>query len=133
VVNDHLLKTTWPGWVSGKLSDFAGLAYFPLLLVAVWELTLSPLGRFRGPSRRALTLACVATAVAFAATKTTPWGAELYRWAFGLLHLPFRGALLPVSFVADPTDLVALPSVAAAWVVGAMRCPSVGSHPAGST
>lgn len=25
VLNDHLLKQTWPGWFTGKLSDFAGL------------------------------------------------------------------------------------------------------------
>jgi hypothetical protein len=31
-VNDHLLKARWPGLLTGKLSDFAGLFFFPLLL-----------------------------------------------------------------------------------------------------
>ncbi|MEZ0068774.1 hypothetical protein ABIA32_004808 [Streptacidiphilus sp. MAP12-20] len=30
VVNDHLLKQTWPGLVTGKLSDFAGPPQAPL-------------------------------------------------------------------------------------------------------
>ncbi|MCC6617494.1 MAG: hypothetical protein IT341_00485 [Chloroflexi bacterium] len=28
LLNDHVLKTTTPGFVTGKLSDFAGLAFF---------------------------------------------------------------------------------------------------------
>ena len=31
LINDHLLKGAAPGWVTGKLSDFAGLVFFPLL------------------------------------------------------------------------------------------------------
>src|SRR3954469_11095790 len=44
-VNDHLLKGSGllPGAVTGKLSDFAGLFFFPLLLAAI----------ARGPSRAA--------------------------------------------------------------------------------
>src|SRR4051812_3923935 len=36
-VNDHLLKGSGllPGWLTGKLSDFAGLFFFPVLLAAV--------------------------------------------------------------------------------------------------
>ena len=30
VVNDHVLKLACPGLVTGKLSDFAGLMFFPL-------------------------------------------------------------------------------------------------------
>jgi hypothetical protein len=33
IVNDHVLKHRFPGLVTGKLSDFAGLFFFPLLLV----------------------------------------------------------------------------------------------------
>ena len=31
-VNDHLLKYQWPGFVTGKLSDIAGLAVIAILL-----------------------------------------------------------------------------------------------------
>ena len=29
VVNDHVLKSAYPGWLTGKLSDIAGLVFFP--------------------------------------------------------------------------------------------------------
>ena len=35
VVNDHVLKAAYPGWVTGKLSDAAGLVLAPPLLAAV--------------------------------------------------------------------------------------------------
>ena len=31
-LNDHFLKGCYPGWLTGKLSDFAGLLIFPLFL-----------------------------------------------------------------------------------------------------
>ncbi|MDO6432910.1 hypothetical protein Q4E93_20040 [Flavitalea sp. BT771] len=31
-LNDHYLKAAYPGWLTGKLSDFAGLLIFPLFL-----------------------------------------------------------------------------------------------------
>jgi hypothetical protein len=34
-VNDHILKGLAPGWLTGKLSDFAGLFFFPYLLTLV--------------------------------------------------------------------------------------------------
>ena len=37
ILNDRVLKPEMPGVVSGKLSDFAGLVYFPLFVVAVLE------------------------------------------------------------------------------------------------
>jgi len=35
--NDIVLKSRWPGWWSGKLSDFAICFLLPVLLVAAWE------------------------------------------------------------------------------------------------
>jgi hypothetical protein len=34
ILNDHVLKQRYPGWVTGKLSDVAGMVFFPLLLLA---------------------------------------------------------------------------------------------------
>ncbi|WNG39655.1 hypothetical protein F0U61_42760 [Archangium violaceum] len=36
-VNDHVFKLHCPSWWTGKLSDVAGLAFFPLLPQALWE------------------------------------------------------------------------------------------------
>jgi hypothetical protein len=117
VVNDHVLKQLAPGLVTGKLSDFAGLAFFPLLLAAAAEHA----GIRRGT--QTIVVAAIATGLAFAAVKLAAPAAELYRVGLAALQWPARalraivtGGALPalgrVRFVADPTDLVALVALA---------------------
>jgi hypothetical protein len=117
VINDHVLKQLAPGVVTGKLSDFAGLAFFPLLLAACAETA----GIRRGLS--VIVVATVATAIAFAAVKLWTPAGDVYRVAFAALQWPVRAAhallsghampgLGRVSLVADPTDLVALIALA---------------------
>ena len=117
VINDHVLKQAVPGVITGKLSDFAGLAFFPLLLAA---------GAEHAGVRRGITTivtAALATAVVFVAIKLWLPAGELYRVGLAALQWPFRaghalvtGGALPgldrVSLVADPTDLVALVALA---------------------
>src|SRR5438045_2459919 len=62
LLNDHALKARWPGVVTGKLSDAAGLVFFPLLLRVV-VVAVAP----RVAPARALLGCAVATAVVFAA------------------------------------------------------------------
>jgi hypothetical protein len=107
LANDHLFKGAGvlPGWLTGKLSDVAGLFVFPLLLVAVARLVLGALGLGRHSDRRGIIDgAALATLVGFAALKlsaslnqalTDVWGVNLM----------------------DPTDLIALPAVACAWLL----------------
>ena len=132
VLNDHVLKEAWPGPLTGKLSDVAGLAFFPLALVSAWELLLAALRRWGGPSRPALVLAIAVTGAAFALVKTVPEATAAYEAILGALQWPFRVALaaiagqLPptpatVAAATDPTDLVALPGLALAWLVGRRR------------
>ncbi|MGR6913306.1 hypothetical protein ACU635_03525 [[Actinomadura] parvosata] len=97
LVNDHLLKQSWPGLVTGKLSDVAGLVVAPALLALLFW-------------RRADLAATVLTGVLFTAVKTTETGAELASQAWTLVAGPSR-------VLADPTDLLALPALALAWWV----------------
>jgi hypothetical protein len=132
VLNDHVLKAAHPGFVTGKLSDLAGLVFFPLLLTSVFEVVLERAGRFRGPSLRIVLVAVLATALVFALVKTTSLGAEAYRvglgamqWPFfalrDLVHgVPFHG-LSRVAFTRDPSDLLALPALLVPLGVGAAR------------
>lgn len=132
VANDHYAKDVFPGWLTGKLSDFAGLAFFPLILQAFWELGQRVFGRWRRPQHHVLYLACALTALASTLAKTTPFGAELYRTGLAALQWPLRAAArgaagepLPplgrVGFVADPSDLLALPALAIALWAGQRR------------
>ena len=81
LLNDHVLKAAWPGLVTGKLSDIAGVAMIAILGAA-----------FTGRA----TLSCAATALCFTALKTVPIVAV---WAAPVLGGVTR---------TDPTDLVAL-------------------------
>lgn len=118
VINDHLLKGGGivPGWLTGKLSDFAGLFFFPLLLAALPRAHALIDGRPRPLRRRALGLAIVATGVAFATSNLFESGAHGYRVAVGSL------LGMPVASVADPTDLVALLVLPLAWAHGIRFC-----------
>jgi hypothetical protein len=113
IANDHWLKCAHPSALTGKLSDFAGLTFFPLLVLIVFDLVW--------PERRATTAIAAAalTAVIFALVKVVPLGTELYRHALGFAQSPWSPS--PVEAVTDPSDLVALPCVALAVVI-AHRC-----------
>ncbi len=93
--NDFVLKTAGilPGWLTGKLSDFAGLMVFPLFVALI-------LGKFGG--RRVVWAALhIVTAVGFIALKTMPAVGNAYVQALGFLGI--QGQIW-----FDTTDLMAL-------------------------
>jgi hypothetical protein len=124
ILNDHLLKPMLPGMITGKLSDLAGLLLAPLVTVAAIELAQAARGRRASADRRWLLAVCGVITVVLVAAKTTAAGAAalglllgLGQWAGGMALAPLFGAPPPVAsaaVVVDPTDLVALVSVAAA-------------------
>lgn len=120
LVNDHLLKAAAPGPLTGKLSDLAGLIVLPLVVLAGLEVAAVALHRSTRPGARTALVVVVAVGVGFAATKLTFIGADAYRLGLGVLQWPLRalgaaaaggavGGPSPVSFVADPTDIVVVP------------------------
>jgi hypothetical protein len=117
VTNDWVLKpTSLPAWLTGKLSDFAGLAVFPLVATAAFDLILLlawKLGaRVDFTLRRwKLATAIALTAIGFIAMKLVP--------DVALAIARVLGALVGHSrIVADPTDLIALPALGVAWWFG---------------
>ncbi len=125
ITNDHVLKARWPGIVTGKLSDVAGLVFFPLLLVSLVEVALALAGRLEHPSRRLLTTCILLTGSIFAAAELFPVGDHLLEVVFGWLRWPI-GALGAVAgrsgvLTQNPADLFALPALLIAWVVGRRR------------
>jgi hypothetical protein len=123
VANDHWLKSAYPGLLTGKLSDYAGLVLFPLLVAGLWELLSRP-GKpvAMSTQRRALVVATIVTAVAFAAVKTLPQATQLYGQVIGMaqwiaagplavLRNGSFGPLRSATTLSDPGDLIALPAV----------------------
>lgn len=105
-LNDHVLKHAYPGFLTGKLSDVAGMIFFPLLLACF--------------HRRGLAIACIATAIVFSLVKTMPWANDAYRVTWALMQWPVRmlvawsqhrptPGLARVVLVRDPSDLLAVP------------------------
>ncbi|MCB9677400.1 MAG: hypothetical protein H6737_19995 [Alphaproteobacteria bacterium] len=141
VVNDHWLKHAYGGLVTGKLSDIAGMVFFPLLLQAFVELA-DRREPFR-PRRSALIACAVATGLVFGSTNLFEWAADAYRVGLGVLQWPFRalfaalvGADVPglatVRLTQDPTDVLAVPFVAVAVAVGWRRAtPPEAPSPSG--
>lgn len=129
VVNDHWLKTRYPGWVTGKLSDFAGLLLLPILIVATIELATRTL-----LSIRAVWIIASTVTVGFVLVESTALGAQMYEQGMGILQLPFRSlisgadAAVPVHHVADLADLIALPVAFVVCLIGRDR--SKDAHPA---
>src|SRR6187551_3680422 len=114
VCNDWWLKGAGilPGWLTGKLSDLAGL------VVAIITAALV-LGHRRA---RASLVACISIAGVFALVKLSPSAAQLF--VAGLSSAGLKWRLVP-----DPTDLVALGVVPLAWTTArtlAQRMQGVG-------
>lgn len=106
VLNDHLLKGAdlLPGWLTGKLSDVAGLFFFPALLTAAVRGAASLLGRPLPRAGGGLGLGAVLlTGAIFAATKLWPALNLALARSWGLIAM-------------DPTDLLALPVLGLAWL-----------------
>lgn len=91
-LNDFVLKASFHNWLTGKLSDFAGLVAFTIFACAIW-----PAGRW------------------FAATAITA-GFVFWKSPYSQLVIGFINGVLPVSVgrTADYSDCMALPGV---WLV----------------
>jgi hypothetical protein len=100
IVNDHVLKGAGllPGWLTGKLSDFAGLIVAPVLIATI-------LCTRRAGARAA---ACAIVAAVFVAIKLSPSAARALERALALGHLHWR-------IWSDATDLLALAVLPVAW------------------
>jgi hypothetical protein len=118
LANDWLIKprALAPGWLSGKLSDVAGLLAAPLVATAaidcaLWLVALaSPLLIDFSLRRGRLYGAALLVASGFAAVKTWPAAAHALERAADWIGFHW-------SVVSDPGDLVALPAVAlAVWL-----------------
>lgn len=100
VANDHLLKGSGllPGWLTGKLSDFAGLVVAPVLLATLL--------RARSPAARAACFAAVSGI--FVAVKLSPAAARAVEQL--LRQVGIHGRIW-----SDASDLLALSVLPLAW------------------
>lgn len=103
LVNDHLLKAAFPGLLTGKLSDVAGLVMTPPVLAVV----LAVGAPWLTPNARAA-VAVATVGVGFAAVKASQPVADYASSLWSVVNGPSV-------VLADETDLIALPALGLAW------------------
>ncbi|MEP6862669.1 MAG: hypothetical protein ABJE66_18740 [Deltaproteobacteria bacterium] len=114
LLNDWVLKPRFRGsFVTGKLSDIAGLVFAPVVLSAAIGMVLwlgNKLGARVDPTltNRRLILCCAATAFGFTVVKLYPPIGDI------VAHLIGHGA----SFYPDWTDVLCTPCVLIAYWIG---------------
>ena len=105
ILNDNHFKYTHPGIVTGKLSDFAGLFFTPLFLVALVGLVMNYMIRPNGPrywiSATKMIVAIVVTNSIFVLVKVYEPANTFYNFSMGAIGYPSNLRM-------DVTDLVAL-------------------------
>jgi hypothetical protein len=104
--NDMVVKYYWPGWISGKLSDLAGLYFFPFLIGVLLSLFAKHLGLH---PEKVGKISIAVTGVWFALIKLSPAANHL---TSSLVELILD---TPSNIALDPSDLVASVSLIPAW------------------
>ena len=117
LLNDHYLKATYPSAFTGKLSDFAGLVFFPFLVAIV----LAPLAK-KAASRWVGRTAIALTGVWFIAIKTSTVAASATE---SLVEVFLSGSRI----IVDPTDLVALLALGLSWRIWQLASELSPLHP----
>ncbi len=104
-INDHWLKYLFPGFLTGKISDFAGLFYFPVLLSALGLIKQLP--RSQKPpilSRTNIILSTGLTGLVFVLIKTSMTAQNIYLQIYESIGIKAQ-------VTTDSTDLIALISL----------------------
>jgi len=125
VINDLLLKPAWPGFVTGKLSDLAGMIYLPLLLMGLLELMRASVARPWPVGGRAMASCVVVTVVVFGLAKISPTAARAYGDLMGWVRWPVVRPWRTVHVTHDLTDLITLPAAGLAYLDARRARPRV--------
>ena len=92
LLNDHYLKYAYASWWTGKISDVAGMIFFPIVLDVFLK-------------NRVLSVVC--TGVFFTLSKCTHWGNDIYNHTYQFFFdILDWGQVVPL--VMDFSDCLAL-------------------------
>lgn len=125
LLNMSILKVDFPGWWSGKLSDFALCVFLPIWLYSLFEWSTWTIARLRSRRWRVptghlpATLCCAIAGAYFVALQIWPAWADF--------HVAWLSRLVPGRFFAvtpDLTDLIALPFLSIAYALIVTRKPA---------
>ena len=128
-LNDHVFKDHFANQWTGKLSDVAGLAVFPVVLLSAYEIIWALVGREPRVRNQVLWLSLVATGTCMVGINLSQAWADAYTLGLSLAQWPFQalGSLLTsgptpplanLKVTMDPSDLWTLPALGIPWWVG---------------
>lgn len=101
-INDHWLKYRYANFLTGKLSDFCGVFYFPIFILAM-IICLDEILRLK---RLRLQASTVISVIVF--TDCLLLLVKLSAVSARGIEAFFFSYLFPIRIIQDPTDLVAL-------------------------
>lgn len=108
LLNDHIFKVISPSWLTGKLSDFAGLFFFPFVVATALSFLLS---RFKLKSRDLGQWAFGFVAIWFLLLKTIPLVNHISITLISKIHG------YPVQVLLDASDILALIVLWPSWIL----------------
>lgn len=108
LINDHVLKNISPSWLTGKLSDFAGIFFFPFIIAAGLSIFLV---KFNLTTRQIGQIALGFVATWFVLLKTFQPINHL------TAHVASNFIGFPTKFSLDLTDLISLFMLIPAWII----------------
>ncbi len=128
ILNDHFFKAMFANELTGKLSDVASLAVFPLFPLACYDIISFYAKRPRKHFDLVLYASLVATGMVMVGINISPAWAEAYRHGLGLAQWPFLAlkdllnsgelsSLKTVKLTMDPSDSYTLPALFIPWLV----------------
>jgi len=94
-INDHYLKYQFHNFLTGKISDFSGLFFFPLFLYALIEFIRSPLSLHSRIRKEHFVVVLFLTDILFV----------LFKYTF---FRDYLAQMLNLQIIPDITDLAAL-------------------------
>ena len=138
IINDQFLKDIFGNAVTGKISDFAGVAVLPLMLLGAYESTCAALSKSPRFRHYVLLASIFITAVFMAGINIFDSWASVFRVALGMAQWPARAAwnyledgtslaAAPVHHTMDPTDLWSLIALAFPFWLGKKTEPALES------
>lgn len=104
ILNDHYLKYQYPSNLTGKISDFAGLFFFPFLIAVIINLLIA-----NWSEERIMIFSLIITALWFSLIKLNPFINHLTETILSTITNS------PSQIILDPTDLLALISLWPSW------------------
>ena len=94
-LNDHYFKYQFHNFLTGKISDFTGLFYFPFFLYALFDFLKCPKAKHEVIDLKIFVWLIFATDIVFLIFKFTAARILLMQW-------------FPMQITKDPTDLITL-------------------------